>query len=182
MYVVFLHGPAAAGKHTVGTLVSEQLGIPLFHNHLTVDLTATLFDFASAPFIRLRATIWQAAFREAAEAGRAFVFTFNPESTVDPATISSLHDAVTAAGGRVHYVAMHCSDEEVLRRIGNPSRARFGKLLDPEIYRQARAQGGFDFPPLPQALVTVDTELTTAADAATLIVAAVTAAEPGQTW
>ncbi len=38
----------------------------LFHNHLTVDLVAALFDFGSEPFVRLRESIWLDAFREAA--------------------------------------------------------------------------------------------------------------------
>ena len=47
MHVFFIFGPAAAGKYTIGKLVSESLALPLFHNHLTVDLVATLFEFGS---------------------------------------------------------------------------------------------------------------------------------------
>jgi hypothetical protein len=65
LFVVFIHGPAASGKHTIGNLVSEQLGVPLFHNHLTVDLVGTLFDFGTEAFIELRAEIWRSAFTAA---------------------------------------------------------------------------------------------------------------------
>ncbi|MEJ2087716.1 MAG: AAA family ATPase [Gammaproteobacteria bacterium] len=172
-YVVFLHGPAAAGKHTVGTRVSERLGIPLFHNHLTVDLVKSLFEFGTEPFNRLRAQIWRAAFEAASSAKRSFVFTFNPEVTVDPGLIVDLHDTVVSRGGRVHYVALHCSDDEIERRIGNESRRRFGKLIDPGLYRELKAQGGFAFPPLPDPLITIDTEQLGADEAAIRIVGAV---------
>jgi adenylylsulfate kinase-like enzyme len=29
VYVVFIHGPAAAGKYTIGAIVAQQLGFPL---------------------------------------------------------------------------------------------------------------------------------------------------------
>ena len=78
MYVVFIFGPAAAGKHTIGTKVAADLGIALFHNHLTVDLARHLFEFGSDGFRRLRADIWRSAFRESARADTSFVFTFHP--------------------------------------------------------------------------------------------------------
>jgi hypothetical protein len=157
MDVVFLHGPPAAGKHTLGQRLAERLGIPLFHNHLTVDLVATLFPFGSPGFVALRERIWLEAFRLAAQAGRSFVFTFNPEATVDPELIGRLERTVTAAGGRVLYVELGCAEEEIERRLGNESRARFGKLTDLGLYRRIRAAGGFDFPALPPPVVVIDT-------------------------
>ncbi len=174
-YIVFIHGPAAAGKHTIGSLVSERLQIPLFHNHLTVDLVKTLFEFGTPPFIELRADLWRSAFRAAAAAGRSFVFTFNPENTVDPALIGDLAACVEDAGGEVLYVELRCADEEIIRRINNPSRRRFSKLTDAAVYRQAKQAGGFNFPPLPPPLLCIDTGVTPAADAAQQIVQAVSA-------
>jgi hypothetical protein len=169
MYVIFLHGPAAAGKHTIGTIVSEKTGLPLFHNHLTVDLVKTLFQFGEPQFVKLRETIWLASFQAAVDADRSFIFTFNPESTVDPGLIGKLQAIVEHGGGKVHYAELLCSDEAVLKRLGNQSRAKFGKLLDGEIYKAAKSQGGFDFPPLPPSFVTVDTEKLTAEESAEVI-------------
>lgn len=155
--VVFIHGPAAAGKHTVGSLVSDKLGIPLFHNHLTVDLVKTLFEFGTEGFKRLRADIWIASFKAACEAQRSFVFTFNPENTMEPGLIHELVSLVANAGGVVHYIELVCSEEEIARRIGNESRSKFGKLTDAAIYKEFKLSGGFDFPSLPTPLVTIDT-------------------------
>jgi hypothetical protein len=52
-----------------------RTGLRLFHNHLTVDLVASLFEFGSEPFVRLRESIWLDAFREAG----AFAFPPLPE-------------------------------------------------------------------------------------------------------
>ena len=134
MDVLFVHGPAAAGKHTIGTLLSTLVDMPLFHNHLVVDAVSALFDFGTEPFIQLREAMWLAAFEVAADASRSFIFTFNPEATVEADLIERLDAIVTARGGRVLYVELTCSDEAVAARINSPSRAQFGKLLDADAY------------------------------------------------
>ena len=169
MYVVFIHGPVAAGKYTIGSMLSERIDIPLYHNHLAVDLAKTLFDFGTPPFISLRENIWLASFSAAAEANQPFIFTFNPEATVDPALIARLQKIIENVGGQVYYVALQCADDEVLNRLDNASRAKFGKLLDKNLYQAIKHQGGFDFPPLPRALITIDTEEMTPQQAAQAI-------------
>lgn len=176
MHVVFLHGPAASGKHTIGSALSAISGWPLFHNHLAVDAAKALFAFGTPGFKRLRAEIWTAAFAEAAAAGQSFVFTFHPEASVDPALIGELEQVVKTQGGRVHFVELRCSREAVLARVGNQSRARFGKLTDAGFYAQLEAAGAFEFPPLPMPLLVIDTEQHEPAQAAALIAQAVATA------
>ena len=158
MYVVFIHGPFAAGKHTVGMQLSSLLGIPLFHNHLAVDTALTLFPFGTPRFRRVRAAIWLACFAEAALAGRSFIFTFSPESTVEPSLIDQMVHPVTERGGSVFFVELRCSRDTILRRLSNESRAKFGKLTDPATYRTLEAQDAFAFPSLPESMASIDTE------------------------
>jgi hypothetical protein len=80
MIVIFLHGPPAASKYNVGKALSALLGIPLFHNHLTLDLVKALFDFGTPGFVALREQVWRVAFEAAAATGQSFIFTFNPAS------------------------------------------------------------------------------------------------------
>ena len=82
MDLVFLYGPAAAGKLTTARALSELTDLPVFHNHLVVDALLTVFPFGSSEFVRLRELYWMEAFREAAASGRSLVFTFTPEGTV----------------------------------------------------------------------------------------------------
>ena len=175
MHVVFIHGPAASGKHTIGTHVARTLGIPLFHNHLAVDAALALFEFGSPGFCRLRAAIWSAAFAEAAVAGRSFVFTFHPEASVDPALIETLTESVRAHGGEVVFVELLASPEAIVQRLDQPSRRRFGKLTDVALYRSIERAGGFAFPPLPPPSLRVDTEAHTPEQSAALIVASLRA-------
>lgn len=155
MLIVFIHGPVAAGKRTIGARLSEATGLPLFHNHLTVDLVKTLFGFGTEPFIRLRADLWRASFREAAQAGRSFIFTFTPESTVDPNLVAELTQIIRDSEGHVHFVELQCARAEILERLPNADRSN--KLNDRRLYEQAERDGGFEFPPMPRASVILDT-------------------------
>ena len=158
MYVLFLYGPAAVGKHTIGSIVARRLSVPLFHNHLAVDLAASLFAFGTPPFCRLRADIWRSAFENSARSDVSFVFTFHPESTVDPALITELTHIVTDSKGTVIFVELTCARSTVLDRLANESRTRFGKLTDPALYEAIEAEGGFEFDGMPVPDLRVDTD------------------------
>ncbi len=168
MLVVFIHGPVASGKRTIGARLSEATGIPLFHNHLTVDLVATLFGLFTEPFIRLRATLWRESFSEAARAGQSFIFTFTPEASVDRGLVDELTRIVEDAGGQVHFVALTCSREKILARLPNPDRSN--KLNDPRVYEEVERDGGFEFPPMPESSVSVDTAAVSPSEAVATII------------
>ena len=114
MFVLFLHGPAAAGKLTIARPLAKRLGLRLFHNHLTVDLSTALFDFGTRGFVELREDVWLKSFSLAAREGVSFVFTFQPEGSVGPTFPQDCRDAVERHGGRVHFVALDCPEAVVL--------------------------------------------------------------------
>jgi hypothetical protein len=175
MQVIFIYGPAASGKHTIGSLLSGLIGLPLFHNHLAVDTALSLFEFGTQGFKNVRASIWRTAFQEAARSSRSFIFTFHPESSVEPGLIAELVDLIETAGGTVLFVELVCAPEAILERLGSPSREKFRKLTDPNLYRQLEEQGAFRFPPLPKPLVCINTNELTPAAAANHIAQAIEA-------
>jgi len=157
MQVIFIHGPAASGKHTIAAELSRLTGLPLFHNHIAVDAALSLFEFGTQGFKNVRAAVWRAAFQEAARSGRSFIFTFHPEASVDPLLVAELVELIESAGGIVLFVELQCAPEVVLARLGNASRANFRKLTDPDLYRSLEQQGAFEFPSLPTPLLRIDT-------------------------
>ncbi len=173
MHVIFIHGPAASGKHTIGSKLSSLTGLPLFHNHLAVDTALSLFEFGTQEFKNVRASIWRTTFQEAARSGRSFIFTFHPEASVEPTLVAELVDLIEAAGGRVLFVELTCAPEAILERLGNPSREKFRKLTDSNLYRRLEEQGAFSYPPLPKPLVRIDTNELTAEAAASRIAQAI---------
>lgn len=152
MQLVFIHGAPAVGKLTVARELAALTGFRLFHNHLTVDLVGSVFAFGSEPFVQLREEIWLATFREAARHDVSLIFTFNPESTVREGFIQDSIDVVTREGGEIVFVELTCAENELERRMENPSRGEFDKLRSVEQYRSLRETGAFHFPRLPHGL------------------------------
>jgi hypothetical protein len=168
MNLVFLHGPAASGKLTVGRELARITGYRLFHNHLVVDAVAAVFDFGSESFVRLREEMWLSMFREAAQKEVSLIFTFAPERTVRESFIAEAVAAVEQAGGRVLFVELVCTPAELDRRVEDESRAKYGKLRSKPLFQELRASGAFDYPKLPSA-ITVDTGTLSPEEAAKLI-------------
>jgi chloramphenicol 3-O-phosphotransferase len=168
MKLVFLHGAPAVGKLTIAHELAGITGFRLFHNHLTVDLVSSLFPFGSEPFILLREQIWRAAFAEAVRHNVSLIFTFNPESTVRARFIQDAIDPVESAGGKIIFVELTCDEEQLERRLEDPSRKAFGKLTSVMQYRALRDSGAFHFPKLPTG-VSLDTTNQSPAETAQLI-------------
>jgi hypothetical protein len=176
--LIFLHGPAASGKHTIGAELARLTGLPLFHNHLIVDAVGAVFEFGTEPFVDLREQFWTALFDRAASDGQSLIFTFQPEATVSEDFPDRTVDTVEAHGGEVSFIQLICPDESIFERLNNNSRQSFGKLRDIDLYRKLDSQGAFDYPPLPHPRLVLDTSTIDPDAAAARIAAVVTASSP----
>lgn len=168
MKLVFIHGAPAVGKLTIARELAQLTGFRLFHNHLTVDLVSSIFAFGSEPFVLLREEIWLSTFREAAKHNVSLIFTFNPEATVRERFIQDAVEVVEKVGGRIMFVELTCVQEELERRIEDPSRNEFGKLGSLQQYLELKDAGAFNYPTLPAGL-SLDTTNTLPPDTAKLI-------------
>jgi hypothetical protein len=169
MKLIFIHGPAAAGKLTVARELAGLTGLPLFHNHLVVDAVAAVFPFGSEAFVRLREQFWLATFSEAAQAGQSLIFTFNPELSVEAGFPDRVLAAIAPFGGTMPMVRLTLPWEEQERRIDNESRGEFGKLRSLELLRQLRDDFAAAEAAMPPADLTIDTMRVQPAEAARMI-------------
>ena len=68
MKVVLIHGAPASGKLTVAKVLSSQHGFKLFHNHLVVDLSLSIYDeFGEKDFHEFTDSLRRTALRKANE-------------------------------------------------------------------------------------------------------------------
>jgi hypothetical protein len=172
MRVVFLYGPAASGKLTIGRELAERTGMALFHNHLIVDTVGAVFPFGSEAFVRLREQFWLAVFAEAARDGRSLIFTFAPEPTVESGFAERVRDLVHAAGGEVMFIALTVPEEEQERRLAAPDRAAFGKLRSVDLLRRLRDEFSACVAAMPEPALVIDTAAFEPAAAAEAIIKA----------
>ena len=165
MRLVFLYGPPACGKLTVGTEVARRSGYALFHNHLVTDALLAVFRFGSPEFIALREKFWIETIEAAAQSGRSLVFTFCPEPTVAAGFPERVEAVVRQAGGAVTFVRLEVSAEEQERRLVSPSRMGT-KLKRVEVLRAWREDFDAAMAAMPAPALLIDTTATSAEAAA----------------
>ena len=171
MKLIVLYGMPGVGKLTVARELSRLTGFKLFHNHLTVDLVLSVFDFSSPSFVELREKIWLDVFSRASEERvPGVIFTFVFERTVRADFIKRVRGVVEANGGELIFVNLHCSQTELEKRITDPSRRAFGKLNSLTDFEALSQSGGLNHPEIPVARLVLDTTDLSAAAAASRIV------------
>jgi AAA domain len=117
--LVFIIGPPAVGKMTVGHELARRTGLKLFHNHQTIDLILPFFAFGSPPFGRLVGEFRRRIFEEVASSdlpGMIFTYVWAFDLAADDATVEEYSAIFRARGGRVVYVELEATQEERLRR------------------------------------------------------------------
>jgi hypothetical protein len=73
--LLFVFGPPAVGKMTVGRAIADASGFRLFHNHHIIEPLLDVFDFETPQFQALMAEFRQRVLEEAAAADVDLVFT-----------------------------------------------------------------------------------------------------------
>lgn len=137
MKLLWLYGPPATGKLTVAEEVATLTGFKIFHNHLTIDLYKSLFEFGTDHFRRLLAETRLYVFEEAAKAQLpGVIFTFTYILGTHDAFIRRVIEVVEKHGGEVDFVQLYCQPEELERRVLNASRKAFRKLWTVEGLRE----------------------------------------------
>src|SRR4051812_1691344 len=117
--LVFIIGPPAVGKMTVGHELARRTGLKLFHNHQTIDLVLPFFPFGSPPFGRLVGQIRRRILEEVASSdlpGIIFTFVWAFDQPSDDAVVEEYSEIFRSRGGRVVYVELETTQEERLRR------------------------------------------------------------------
>lgn len=171
MQLVFLHGPPAAGKYSIGRELALQTGFELYHNHLVVDEVLKRHAFGTPGFVAERDRAWRdhltAASRDPA---RRIIFTFNPENTVPQAFVDWLFGDLVRSGVALHSVGLTLPEAAIEARLASAQRKNFRKLTNLTLYRQLRDNGIFASPVVPRSDLIIRTESTLPVDAAACIV------------
>lgn len=167
MHLLFLHGPAAAGKYTVAKELAALTGFELYHNHLVVDEVLKTHAFGTPGFVAERDRLWRDFFAQFPGPDRAnIIFTFNPENTVPQAFIDWLFTEPARRGVKFASVEITAEEAVIESRIASQQRQQFRKLTDVALYRQLRDSGVFSSPLIPRTDLRIDSGKLAPAEAA----------------
>lgn len=130
--LVWLFGPPAVGKMTVGLELKRLTGIPLFHNHVSIEAVLPVFAYGTPPFNRLVGRFRDHVFEEAARSdlpGLIFTMMWAFDIDSDLRFVEKQKALFEAEGGRAVFVEIQASleariarNESELRLSAKPSK------------------------------------------------------------
>lgn len=117
--LIFIIGPQAVGKMTVGQELARVTGYKFMSNHHTIELLLPIFDYGSDSFVRLLFDFRLNIFEEAAASGLpGFIFSCVPDfdSMLDRAQTECYAAPFLRRGARVLFVELEASFATRLER------------------------------------------------------------------
>jgi hypothetical protein len=156
--LLFLVGPPAVGKMTVGQAIAERTGLRLFHNHVSIELALRYFDYGTPAFRRIDSAIRRLVIEEVAAGdlpGLAFTFARAFDIPQDQEAIDRYARPFRDRGARVLFVELEATQAERLRRNEGATRqaekpstgdlsASRRRLLELDERHQLNSNGKFD--------------------------------------
>ncbi len=132
MKLIFLYGPPAVGKLTVAEELSNLTGYKVFHNHLILNAIRTLFPYGDPQLDPIRKRLGRKfrleIFEEAAKSNINVITTFGMAGSNYFDFYEDTISTVEKSGGKVLFVKLYTTKEELLNRVGSQSRKQLEKL------------------------------------------------------
>ena len=117
--LLFVVGPPAVGKMSVGQAVAERTGLRLLHNHISIEIALRYFDFGTPAFGRINEEIRRRILGEVAASdlpGLVFTFAWAFDVPEDQALVEEYARPFRERGGRVLFVELEAAQAERLKR------------------------------------------------------------------
>lgn len=121
---VFIFGPQAVGKMSVGQELAKLTGLKLFHNHMTIDLLEPLFGFSDEMWRlthQFRKEIFQ-SFTQSNHCGMIFTKVWYFDKKEDWDDVESICQLMSSNGVSIYFVELEAQVEERLKRNKDPHR------------------------------------------------------------
>jgi tRNA uridine 5-carbamoylmethylation protein Kti12 len=141
MKLIFIYGPPAVGKLTVARELSKMTGYRVFHNHLTVDLAASILGMPTNPenreeFMdlvdRYRLELMELAAKKRL-GGLITTFVYAADVKRDDEFVRKTIRMIKRRKGEVCFVQLHSDPGVLRRRLSARSRGDYGKIKDARI-------------------------------------------------
>ena len=156
--LLFIVGPPAVGKMSVGQAIAERTGLRLFHNHISAELALRYFDYGTPAFRRINGEIRRRIIEEVAASdlpGLVFTYVWAFNVPADQALVEEYAKPFRERGARVLFVELEAPQAERLKRTAGESRlaekpsrrdldAVRRNLLDADAQYQLNSGGKFD--------------------------------------
>lgn len=135
--LVLLHGPPASGKLTIAKELCALSGARVFHNHLTLDVAKSMFDFGEPEFWDLVSNLRMLSFQSYFKNGSGpLVTTWCYEQPEDHELFLEIKSIAASRNGRVLPVFLNCDLINLEDRVTNDHRHTMNKLCNVKQLRE----------------------------------------------
>ena len=117
--LLFVIGPPAVGKMTVGRAIAARTGYRVFHNHLTIEPVLRFFDFGTPPFHRLVESFRTGVLEEVAASdlpGLVFTYVWAFDHPGDAQAVDGYAEPFRRRGAQVRYLELEATQTARLAR------------------------------------------------------------------
>lgn len=133
MKLLLIYGPPAVGKLTVAKHIVAQTDFKLFDNHISIDFVENVFKRGHPSFSKTVDAARMLIFEEAAKAKVDLLFTLVYGHPIDISYMNTIIERIEKHGGKVILVHLSCSEENLLKRVTEPSRASKNAISDANV-------------------------------------------------
>lgn len=128
MKLIFLYGPPAVGKLTIGKELEKKLGYKLLYNHMIINIVDNLFSFHNSSRRKLTREFGLRILEEAIENDLDLIITAGTAgSTTLFDYFTQLIKLVESKGGQVYMVHLTADAQSLLHRVEDEFRKQHGK-------------------------------------------------------
>jgi len=127
MKLIYIYGPPAVGKLSVGKELAKLTKFKLFHAHLTADYVSSIFPLRDDITNDLKCKIAYIMFEEASKHDINIIFTkvYYPN---DKNFVKKVIQIIEKYNGEVLFIKLYCKPEKLYKRVTQNSRKAFDKV------------------------------------------------------
>jgi hypothetical protein len=170
MKLIYLHGPPAAGKLTIAKELEKYSYCKILHNHLTIDVGKSIFEFGSEPFWDLVHELRIISIKHAAKNRvSALVYTSAYSHPHDLKRFQNIQSTCVENNIEILPFFLKTSINNLKTRVASPHRVDMKKISSQEKLESVLNE--FNFIPLPlKNVISIDTDTLSSSDAALEII------------
>lgn len=129
MKMIFIYGPPASGKLTIAEEILRIKDYKLFHNHLTIDLAKSLFEFGSDAYKKYCNKLRLEYIEMAAKNNIDLIFTFcYVPIESDDEFVRKVIKIIKKHRSKIYFIHLQAERKILHKRVKSSSRIRYHKV------------------------------------------------------
>lgn len=157
MLMVCIHGAPGVGKLSAGLQLEKATGFILIHDHLVIESAAVVFEFGKPGFSALRSKLFSDLLDAACSTHNGIILTHANDIFWQPSFQAMVRDYSKRYSYGLKHIMLCCSHEEHAKRISDPRRTRYRKIIDIERLQCLTEAGEFRPPSPDEGDISIDT-------------------------